>query len=76
MNLDNPYGLSPIEIKIAKCITRGASAYGCAQELYLSQRTVEHYLRLIYKKLRLTDDPLLCKRMVAAILLQDFYGDR
>ena len=68
----NPYGLSGAELKVARCIIQGLNVMGCAQELYLSKRTVESHLNSIYRKLGIAQDPAIYKLVVAANMLRDY----
>ena len=70
----NPCNLSPSELKIAECMIRGLNTLGCARELHLSRRTVESHLSSIYYKLGIKNDPLICKMVLAANILKDFYA--
>ncbi len=64
-----PYGLTPTELLVAKEIASGKTSMGIAKKLNTSIRTTESHTTHIYRKLRINDDPLTFKRVVAAAII-------
>lgn len=62
--------LTPAELRVYGLLANGRSNKGIADELFLSERTVEVHVRKIFAKLGLEDNPVINRRVVAASLLQ------
>ena len=58
--------LTPAEVRVYGLLANGRSNKGIADELFLSERTVEVHVRKILAKLGLGDDPSINRRVVAA----------
>ena len=62
---------SPAERAVFELLALGYSNRGIADELYLSERTVETHVRQIFLRLGLTDDGSTNRRVLAARLALD-----
>ncbi|WP_084219667.1 helix-turn-helix transcriptional regulator [Spirillospora albida] len=51
---ENPFGLSPRELEIARLVAEGCSNQRIAEQLYLSVRTVETHLSRVFGKIGVT----------------------
>lgn len=60
--------LTPAELRVYELLANGRSNSGIADELFLSERTVEVHVRKIFAKLGLSDDRSMNRRVVAALL--------
>ena len=58
--------LTPAEHRVYALLANGRSNSGIADELFLSERTVEVHVRKIFSKLGLGDNPAMNRRVVAA----------
>ena len=58
--------LTPAEHRVYVLLANGRSNSGIADELFLSERTVEVHIRKIFAKLGLGDNPAMNRRVVAA----------
>jgi len=65
-----PDELTPAEFRVYELLANGRSNRGIAEELFLSERTVEVHVRKILAKLGLSDDPAINRRVIAALMLQ------
>lgn len=63
--------LTPAEVRVYGLLANGRSNKGIADELFLSERTVEVHVRKILAKLGLRDDPSINRRIVAASMFRD-----
>ena len=63
--------LTPAEVRVYGLLANGRSNKGIADELFLSERTVEVHVRKILAKLGLNDDPSINRRVVAASMFRD-----
>jgi len=60
--------LTTAELRVYRLLANGRSNKGIADELFLSERTVEVHVRKILAKLGLNDDPAINRRVVAAAM--------
>jgi len=58
--------LTPAEHRVYELLANGRSNSGIAEELFLSERTVEVHVRKIFAKLGLIDNPAMNRRVVAS----------
>ncbi len=58
--------LTPAELRVYALLANGRSNSGIADELFLSERTVEVHVRKIFAKLGLGDNAAMNRRVVAA----------
>ena len=65
-----PTELTRAEFRVYELLAAGRSNRGIAEELFLSERTVEVHVRKILAKLGLGDDPAINRRVIAALMLQ------
>lgn len=65
--------LTPAELRVYELLAQGRSNGGIADELFLSERTVEVHVRKIFAKLGLVDNPAMNRRVIAASM---FLGGR
>jgi DNA-binding NarL/FixJ family response regulator len=63
--------LTPAELRVYGLLANGRSNKGIADELFLSERTVEVHVRKILAKLGLEDNPAINRRVVAASMFLD-----
>ena len=63
--------LTPAELKVYELLANGRSNSGIADELFLSERTVEVHVRKIFAKLGLADNPSVNRRVVAASMFRE-----
>jgi len=63
--------LTPAELRVYELLANGRSNSGIADELFLSERTVEVHVRKIFAKLGLSDNPAVNRRVVAASMFLD-----
>lgn len=61
-----PAELTPAEFRVYELLAHGRSNSGIADELFLSERTVEVHVRKIFAKLGLADDAAMNRRVIAA----------
>ena len=63
--------LTPAELRVYELLANGRSNSGIADELFLSERTVEVHVRKIFAKLGLADNPSVNRRVVAASMFRE-----
>ncbi|WP_353963146.1 LuxR C-terminal-related transcriptional regulator [Streptomyces sp. NBC_01142] len=63
----NSYGLSGRELQILHLIGEGYSNRGIAEQLIISQRTVERHVSVIMHKMHLSGSPNVNNRVLAAV---------
>lgn len=63
--------LTRAELRVYELLANGRSNSGIADELFLSERTVEVHVRKIFAKLGLVDNPAVNRRVVAAAMFHD-----
>ena len=65
-----PSELTQAEARVYELLANGRSNRGIAEELFLSERTVEVHVRKILAKLGLGNDPSINRRVIAALMVQ------
>ncbi len=63
--------LTPLELRVAAAVARGASNREIAAELFLASKTIEFHLRQIYRKLGVSSRSQLVATLAGAPGLPD-----